>query len=179
MLQAHPLLEVGTLEELGDGGGVGEPQHRHQVEVPVPLALATDLDMVRVHDGEELVQVGPGVGLHGLRGELGTGYRTAAGITDPGGEVPDDQDRQMPLALPAPQQPHGHRVPQMEVRSAGIDAELDAQLLVPLQPLDQMLPALAVDDPAQQLFGPTHELRAYRTEPRRPGRSVPDWVRPP
>ena len=105
----------------------GEAQHVFDAHRAEPLGVAADLEVVVEEDAAGLLDVGGGVGLDLLLREPGPGGRLARRVTDLGGEVADDQHRDVAELLELAQLAQHDREPEVDVGRGRVDAELDPQ----------------------------------------------------
>ncbi len=91
-----------------------------------PRRVPHHLDAARgeVKDPPDLVDVGRGVELDLLGGERRAGRRAARRVADPGGEVPDDEHRDVAEVLELAQLAQHDREPEVDVRRGRVDAQL-------------------------------------------------------
>ena len=94
-----------------------------------PVGVVHQLDAVgiEVEHRPHLLDVGAGVGLDLVGGQRRAGGRAAGGIADPGGEVADDQHREVSEILELAQFVQNDRMAEMDVGRGRVDAELHPQ----------------------------------------------------
>ncbi len=159
-------LEVVALEHPRDGGLAGHADHVLQAEGAEPLAVTADLRRVPVEDLEHLIEVRGRVRLDLGRRQLWPRGGASAGIADPGGHVPDDQDRPVPEVLKFPQLGECHRVTEVDVGRRRVDAELDPQRSTGCEARPQLVLGVDAHDVARQplvLLGGGHAATRSRT----------------
>src|SRR5439155_11605581 len=135
-----------------DGRRGGEPQHVLDAERLEPFRVATEFDAVTVDDPPELLEERLGVAIDLVLRQAWADRRPARRIADPGGEVPDDQHRDVAGVLELPELPEHHGPPERHGGGGRIQAQLDAEGPAEGQLLLQ--PALGSD-----LRGPALEPR--------------------
>jgi hypothetical protein len=128
-LLAVALLEVVALQQPGHGVAAGEAHELVDGHGPEPLAVEADDGLVRVQQLEDLALVGLGVGQHLVLGQGLAGLGLAAGVADHAREVADEEDHRVAEALEGAQLVDHHRVADVQVRGAGVGAELHHQRL--------------------------------------------------
>jgi hypothetical protein len=122
--------EVVALQQLGDGQLAGVVEQAGQIHRTEPVGVVHHLGSVRQQDLHDLVEVPLGVGHH-LLGRLHRSRRCLAGrVPHLSGEAAHHQDRGVPVVLEISEFAQHHRVPDGQVRPAGIDTQLHPQRAV-------------------------------------------------
>ncbi len=129
-----------------------QPDDVVELHLPEPLGVVDHLGLLRVQHLEGLL----GVGLGALEDLLTSGHRAggapAGGVADHRGEVADEEDHLVPQLLELAHLVHQHRVAEVQIRARRVEAGLDLEGAPLLQPLQQLLLDVEVDDAALQLF---------------------------
>ena len=121
------LGEVVPGQELGHGKAAGQVEDVGKGKLPEPLALPDDLCPLLVHHFEEVTHIGLGIVPHLLSSQHRPGNGLAAGVAYLSCPIPDYEDHLVSQVLKLAQLSKPHRVAQMNVRAAGIEAHLQAQ----------------------------------------------------
>ena len=124
-----------------------------------PAAVELDPGLVRIQDPEGLTRVGRRVRLDLFPRELRPGRLLPGGVADHPREVPDDEDDPVPGLLELTHLAQDDRVPEVDVRSGGVEPDLDGEgtpgeLSAELPLFDQVHGAAAQD--VQLRRGRTH-----------------------
>src|SRR5262249_14701572 len=160
---AKPLGEVFALQHRLQSLGAEQAQDVRGAHLPEPLAIAVDFRSPGVEDLVELVEVRLRVGVDLLACEHRPRLRLAAGVSDHRGVVADDHDDRVAVVLKSPQGVELDEVADVEIGRGGVQAELDAELVTPLQALTQMVRDVNLDRALPEPFpeGSRHGRRAY------------------
>ena len=127
------LREVVTLEDAGDRELGAQLQQALQIELEDPVRVVDDGGLLGVEHVERLLDVGLGVGLDLLLGELGTRRVLAGRIADERRAVADDEGDAMAQILELAHLAQRHRVAEMQIGAGGVHTQLDVERLAPLE----------------------------------------------
>ncbi len=121
--------EVVALEHPGDRHLRGEAQDVLHVERGEPLGVAAHLEpaLGHVEDVADLFEVGLRVRVDLLLRQPGPGRRAPRRVTDLGGEVAEDQHRDVAEVLEQPQPAQHDREAEVDVGGGRVDAQLHPQ----------------------------------------------------
>src|SRR6185503_8415075 len=103
-----------------------------------------------IHDLAGLSEIRVGVRPDLFLREHRPGLGLTGRVPDPRGEVPDDQDGDMTGILELPELPEDDGMSEGEVRTAGVDAEFDAERPFLREPFLQPARRNEVDAPARE-----------------------------
>ena len=150
------LREVVALKDAGDGELAGNLEQLAQVHGQDPVAVVDDLGLGRVEDLHGLLDVGLGVELDLLMGELRARGVLARRVADERGAVADNEGDVVTQVLELAHLLQGHGVAQVQVGARGVNAELDVEratlLELLLEALDRHDCVGARGDDAKLLF---------------------------
>ena len=132
------LGEIVALEHAGDRVLGRELDHARGAHGAEPPGIEVNDGLFGVQDLEDLVLVGPGVGLHFLRGQARAGGVLAGGVADHPGEIADQEDGRVPQLLELAHLVDEHGVAEVQVRRGRVEARLDPQRLAAGQLLRQV-----------------------------------------
>ena len=126
-LFAEAFFKIVALHHTGHGVAGGQLDEARGVHLAQPAGVELHLGLFRVQDFEDLFLVGFGVGQHLLFRERRAGFRTARRVADAAGEIADQKNDRVPQLLEMTHLVHHHRMAEVQVRSRGVKAHLDAQ----------------------------------------------------
>ena len=133
-----PLAEVVAREHLRHGEARGERDQVVQAQVAQPLRVVAHDRLRLVQDLRRLLEVGRLVRADRLRVDLRAQLVLVGRVADERRHVADQEHRLVAEVLELAQLAQRHRVPQRERGRRRVDAEVDAQGAVLLQPLAQL-----------------------------------------
>src|SRR5208282_5789537 len=105
----------------------GDPDqiaHTHRLH---PFAVEANFGQLGIENFVNLAAIGFGVGRDLFASERLAGFGTSGRIADHRGEVADQEDHGVAVALKVAQLLEHNRVPQMQIRRGRIHAELDSE----------------------------------------------------
>ena len=152
LTRGEALGEVVALEDLRHGRRAREAEELLHGHVE-PLGVEPHLGLLAVEDLEGLLRVRARVGVDLLTRELRAQGGAPARIPDAGGVVAHDEDHDVAAILELPQLLQDDRVTEVDVRSGGVQTELDAQRTAPRELALQLAGREAVDGVAREELG--------------------------
>jgi len=145
LLTVEALVKIIAFEHAGHriaGGQLDQIGGSHRSQ---PLGVEHDAGPLRVEDLEDLLFVGFGIFQDLFASQRLARLALARGVADHAGEVTDQKIDLMPQLLELLELLDQHRVTEMQVRCRGIEAGLDAQGLLALRGVGQLLLEFALD----------------------------------
>ena len=134
LLVGETFPEVVALKHSGDRVLCSEPDHHAGVLLAKPLRVEANDGLLGIQYFKDLFLVGGCVGVDFFLAHRWTGRGFARGVSDSTGKVADQESHFMPELLKLTHFFQQNDVSQVQIRCSGVEARLDLQWSVVLQP---------------------------------------------